>query len=266
MLRRLLLLAVCGTLLHSGTAMGYKSLTPFTLSLEGNYSLFAMSDVNTVVGANNKWASETYGGYGILGTIERGFNASVSFSVRISKHIDVVLRFGHLSASQGYQTVWLIEETHSSGWIEQELTVETYPLLMGVNYSSRIRNGPCYLILGAELGRLYSGLYQNSFTSGVGTSFRTARGRGGAFQIHAGIEREVMPIAGVFLDIGYRRAKVKELTWRDISWPVASPAAIDETVYVQDGVLYGEDAPESATKMTVDFGGLYVSAGVRVHL
>ena len=259
-------------LLAAGAAQAYEASTPITVGLEIGTNYFGMNDVNSLIDANNTFVRDNLDGSGALEEIKNGMGWNLFALLNLREHTDLVFRLGRLSSQNNYQTG--IRVDNSGGQLEEEVTVTGYPMLVGVLYNRQLEGHNVRLVGGLDAGILASASFRDWIRVGVGgTSMRAARsgkGRGTVAQVHLGAEREVMPKAGVFVDLGYRYAKVSKLEWDeydDQSGNIldSNVSAYEGTVYIEDGEVYGSNAPAGASEMTLDFSGIYLAFGLRIH-
>ena len=272
-MKRAVAIAGIGLLLVvAGMAQAYETSTPITVGLEIGTNYFSMNDVNSLIDANNTFVRDNLDGSGALEDIKNGMGWNLFALLNLREHLDLVFRLGRMSSQNNYQTG--IRVDNSGGQLEEEITVTGYPMLAGVLYSRLLEGRNIRLVGGFDAGIMASASFRDWIRVGVGgTSMRAARagkGRGTVAQLHVGAEREVMPKAGVFVDLGYRYAKVSKLEWDeydDQSGNIldSDVDAYEGTVYIQDGNVYGTNAPAGSSEMTLDFSGIYLAFGLRIH-
>jgi hypothetical protein len=268
---------VCGALsagvllVLAGTVFAYESSTPITLGLEIGTNFLGMSDVNSIIDQNNTFVRTNLDGSGTLEEISNGMGWNLFGALKLKEDLDLIFRLGRISAQNNYQTGIVID--NAGGQLEQEVTVTGYPMLVGILYHRQLPGRNIRLVGGIDAGILSSASFRNWIRVGMGSSMRAAyggKGRGTVAQFHVGAEREVMPKAGVFMDLGYRYAKVSELDWdeyADQSGEILDPnvSAYEGTVYIKDGEIYGSNEPGGSSKMSLDFSGVYLAFGLRIH-
>jgi len=250
-------------------ASAYRLGSALSVTLEGGSAYFSMHDVNSVIRASNAEVSNVWGGNGVQEAIDRGSFWNLALAARLTERAYAVLKLGRLSSSNKYKTGYHNTRDGSLGQLEEEVTVSGFPILIGGLYRWRLPGKNFYVVGGADGGILVDGRFREWRRIGSGgNSIRGAKavkGSGMVLQAHLGGEWKVMPAAGVFVESGYRYARVGEAQWDEFNWFQQDASPYDGPAYVVNGILYGSDKPSGAPRMSIDFRGYYLGLGLRVY-